>query len=144
MNGVQINEVTIHKHLGVTFSNDGSWHEHIENIKAKAWQRINVMRSLKFTLDRKALVAIYVSFIRPLLEYSDVLWDNIPQHDETELEKVQLEACRIITGATKLVSIANLYQETGFETLKNRRHKHTRKLILFYKSSCTGLCQPVF
>jgi hypothetical protein len=131
MNGVQINEVTSHKHLGVTFSNDGNWHSHIQNITKKAWQRIYIMRSLKFILDRKSLETIYLSFIRPLLEYSDVVWDNITQQDEFELEKIQLEACRIITGTTKLVSISNLYEDTCIQPLKVRRYKH--KQILLYK-----------
>ena len=47
-NNEQIQEVNSHKHLGLYFSNDCSWHEHIEHIKTKAWQRINVMRRLKF------------------------------------------------------------------------------------------------
>ena len=32
MDETQINEVTSHKHLGVIFSNDCSWHNHIEHI----------------------------------------------------------------------------------------------------------------
>ena len=44
---------------------------------------------------------------------------------------MQLEAAIISTGATKLVSVANLYIETGWETLDARRNKH--KLVFFYK-----------
>ena len=50
-----INEVTSHKHLGLIFSNDCNWHEHIDYFKTKAWFRINIMRKLKFQLDRKSL-----------------------------------------------------------------------------------------
>ena len=73
---LNINEVTSHKHLGLIFSDDGSWHEHIDHIKAKSWFRLNIMRKLKFQLDRKLLEIMYTSFIRPLLEYSNVVWDN--------------------------------------------------------------------
>jgi hypothetical protein len=69
MNNVQIQEVKCHKHLGVTFSSDGSWNEHVANIKTKSWQKINIMRGLKFVLDLKSLEIIYTAFIRPLLEY---------------------------------------------------------------------------
>ena len=65
---LNINEVTSHKHLGLIFSDDGSWHEHIDHVKAKSWFRLNIMRKLKFQLDRKSLEIIYTSFIRPLLE----------------------------------------------------------------------------
>jgi hypothetical protein len=32
---VQLNFVEHHKHLGVTFSQDGSWYQHISNIVSK-------------------------------------------------------------------------------------------------------------
>ena len=131
MNQELINEVTSHKHLGLIFSDDCSWHEHFDYIKSKACFRINVMRKLKFKLDRKSLQIIYSSFIRPLLEYADVVWDNCTQNEVNELEKIQNEAARIVTGSTKLVSIHSLLQETGWETLASRRKKH--KLILFFK-----------
>ena len=46
MLGQQINEVEFHKHLGIYFSNDGSWHKHIDYIKENAWTRINIMHFL--------------------------------------------------------------------------------------------------
>ena len=71
----------------------------------KAWYRINIMRQLKFVLDRKSLQSIYFSFIRPVLEYVNVVWHKCTQHEANELEKIQIEAARIVTGSTKLVSI---------------------------------------
>ena len=131
MNYQLINEVDTHKHLGLYLSNDCKWHEHINSIKTKAWQRVNVMRRLKFILDRKSLQIIYFSFVRPLLEYADIVWDNCSQYESNQLEQIQNEAARIVTGATKLVSINSLLHETGWETLSARRKKH--KLIMFYK-----------
>ena len=87
MNNQVISEEAMHKHLGLTFTNDCTWHEHLAQIKTKAWQRINIMRKLKFLLDRKSLQTIYFSFIIPLLEYADVVWDNCTQYEVDELEK---------------------------------------------------------
>ena len=133
MHQQQINEVDMHKHLGLTFTCDGTWHAHLHvtEIKSKAWYRINIMRQLNFVLDRKSLQSIYFSFIHPVLEYADVVRDNCIQYEANELEKIQIEAARIVTGSTKLVSIDALYTETGWETLESRRNKH--KLTLFYK-----------
>ena len=131
MNNEPIKEVSHHKHLGIFLSSDGTWHEHINNITSKAWKRINIMRKLKFLLDRKSLEIIYFSFIRPLLEYADVVWDNCTLYEVNALEKIQLEAASIVTGTTKLVALEMLYKETGWETLETRRSKH--KLCLFYK-----------
>ena len=134
MQNHQIVEVDYHKHLGIYFSNDCTWHYHIDHIKEKAWFRINVMRKLKFRLDRKSLETIYIAFIRPLLEYGDVIWDNCTQYEKLELDKIQNEAARIVTGATKLVSINALYNEIQWDTLEKRRRDH--KLTLFYKMQC--------
>ena len=76
MSNQEIKEVQFHKHLGIYISSDCSWHKHIEYVKSKAWSRINAMRKFKYTLDRKSLETIYIAFIRPILEYADVVWDN--------------------------------------------------------------------
>ena len=76
MQNQHIAEVETHKHLGLYLSSDCSWHQHIKYITDKAWGRINIMRKLKFKLDRKSLEIIYTSFIRPLLEYGDVVWNT--------------------------------------------------------------------
>ena len=89
------------------------------------------MRKLKFKLDRKSLEIIYTTFIRPLLEYGDVIWDNCTQYEKLELEKIQNEAARIATGTTKLVSLNSLYNEICWETLETRLNNH--KMTLFYK-----------
>jgi hypothetical protein len=131
MSNKDILEVKVHKHLGVHISNDGTWHHHIEYIKNKAWQRVNIMRKLKYNLDRKSLEVIYTSFIRPILEYSNILWDNCTNHEKHELEKIQHEAARIALGATKFISIHELYREIGWDSLNCRRKN--QKLILFHK-----------
>ena len=115
MNNQQVNEVSTHKHLRLYLSNNCSWHEHIDYIKAKAWQRINTMRRLKFDLDRYSLQIIYFSFIRPLLEYADIVWNNCTQYESLGLEQIQYEAARIVTGATRLASVYSLLTETGWK-----------------------------
>ena len=120
MLGQQIKEVEFHKHLWIYFSNDGSCHKHIDYIKEKAWKRINIMRRLKYELDRKSLEIIYTTFIRSILEYADVIWDNYCDYEKQELEKIQIEAARIASGTTWLISIENLYKEIGWETLEKK------------------------
>ena len=88
---------------------------------------VNVMRKLVFLFDRRSLERIYILFIRPLLEYADVVWDNWI----TAIEKVQLEATRIVTGTTKLVSLDELYKKICWESLETRCAKH--KLSSFHE-----------
>ena len=130
-NDVPIQEVVSHKQLGVYLSQRCDWQKHIDFIKEKAWSRINLLRMLKFKINRKSLETIYFAYIRSLLEYADVLWDNCKPEQCNEIEKIQLEAGRIVTGATKLVEIDKLYKELGWLKLSERRDLH--KLFLFFK-----------
>ena len=65
------------------------------------------------------------------MEYADVVWENCTQYEVNDLEKIQNEAARIVSGATKLVSTNSLSLETSWESLSSRRKKH--KLQLFFK-----------
>jgi hypothetical protein len=56
-----------------------------------------------------------------------------------KLENVQIEAARVVTGGTRLVSINSLYKETGWETLQARRENHKKNY--FYKM-VNGLVPP--
>ena len=52
-------EFKVREHLGIFIAHGSSWYEHIAHIKDNALKRINIMRRLKHTLQRKALDIIY-------------------------------------------------------------------------------------
>ena len=131
MDNTEIQRVPFHKHLGLTFNSDCSWHEYIIDITNKAWKRINLLRALKYQLDRRSLQTMYLSFIRPILEYGDVIWDNCCNYEKFEIEKIQIEAGRIVTGATKSCQKSKILEETGWDSLETRRYKH--RMITFFK-----------
>lgn len=60
---------------------------------------------------------MYICYIRPLLEYGDVIWDNFTNELKNDLESVQNEAARIVAGATKLCNINSLLNDLGWESL---------------------------
>ena len=78
--------VDIHKHLCIVFSSDSKWTRHIEYILSKVSKQLCVLRKLKCILKRKILEKIYLTCIRPLLEYSCEVWDNVSQTESHRLE----------------------------------------------------------
>ena len=58
------------------------------------------MRGLKYKLDRRSLETVHVSFIRPCVEYGDVLWAGTYDSDLCKIDAIQVEAIRIVTGTT--------------------------------------------
>ena len=131
MNNHIIEDITEHKHLGIFLSNDCSWGTHINYIKKKAWARLHLLQKFKFVLDRKSLETLYLSFIRPLLEYGSLVFDNCTTHEKSELDKINIEAARVVTGTTKLVPINKLLNEIGWQTLEERRTM--QKLTMLYR-----------
>ena len=67
------------------------------------------------------------------------VWDNKTLCLINKLEHVQIEAARIVTGGTRLVSINSLCKETGWETQPARREHH--KQCFVYKM-VNGLVPP--
>ena len=128
---VPIQFVEHHKHLGLTLSSNCKWHEHINNLIQKSSKILGMMKKIKFSVKRKTLNQIYVSFLRPILEYASSVWDGCTNYEKETLEKIQHEAARIVTGLTRSVAISKLYDEVGWPSLENRRKYH--KLILTYK-----------
>ena len=113
--GEVINQQNSHIHLGLHFQFEGSWSNHISSVYEKACKGVNILRFLEHTLDRGTNIKICFAFIRPVLEYSDVVW-GICIKDNSELhEKIQIEAARIITGLRVNSSKSNLYSELGWE-----------------------------
>ena len=73
---------------------------HVDKKIKKCYKIIGVIKRLSVSVPRKALLTIYKSFIRPHLDYGDILYDKLEnQNFQNELEKVQYKACRAITGA---------------------------------------------
>ena len=122
--------VSSHRHLGITFDSSGKLHTHIENIIQSASKRLCALRSLKYVLNRNYLARIYITFIWPVMEYACELWDGCTQQDSDKLEKLQLEAGRIVTGLPIFASRESIYYETGWELLSERRR--LRRLTMFY------------
>lgn len=82
-------------------------------------------------LKRSTFNQIYISYLRPILEYASIVWDNCTLNEKESLEKLQYEAARVVTGLTRSVSIERLLNEIGWVSLLDRRIM--QKLILVYR-----------
>ena len=72
MDNVIIKEVEVHKHLGLTISEDGNWNEHVKNIMIKVSSRSSVSRRIKFKPKRSLSSANNLTY-----HLSDHLWNMV-------------------------------------------------------------------
>ena len=73
-----------------------------------AYRTLGIMRKLKYRFNRQAPNQMYISYIRPTLEYSSIVWYGCSEQDKIALEKLQNEAARIVTGLTRSTYINTL------------------------------------
>lgn len=130
-NNEMIDNVSNHKHLGVTICSDLSWRIHIFNVYEKASKKLNLLKGLKFKLGRETLIQLYKCLIRSQMEYADVLWDGCSVSESDLLEHLQYQSAKVVTGAMKGTSKSRLLEELAWEDLKTRRSMH--KLVLYFK-----------
>ena len=88
---------------------------------------------LCYTLfTRTSLIAIVKSFVKPHLDYGDIIYDqayNTSFHQN--IESIQCNAALRITGAVRGTFREKHYRELGFESLQQRRWY--RKLCCLFK-----------
>ena len=82
---------------------------------------IGSLRKLQSILPRTSLLTICKSFIRPHLDYGDVVYDQ-PSNDafSNKLETFQHNAALTITEGIKGTSFKKLYQQLGSEYLQQK------------------------
>ena len=99
MSGCPIEEVVTHTHLGLNLQNNMSWKSNIFSVYEKAFKRLNMLKLLKFKINRSTLACLYKSLIRPIMEYRDIIWDNCTTGNSDLLESIQYESAKLVTGA---------------------------------------------
>ena len=106
--------------------------EHIKEVFDKTSTSIGLICKLQNFLPGLSLLKIYKSFVRPYLDFGDIIYDKASIGSfQQKLESIEYNATLAITGAIKGTSREKIYSELGLESLQDRRWY--RKLCVFYK-----------
>ena len=135
-------KVVEHKHLGIILDSKLSFSAHIKSAISKTRKGIGLLTYLSNYLPRHTLNELYKLYVRPHLDYGDVIY-HIPAkvcdlsqnivlpNLMDKLESVQYSAALAVTGTWRGTSREKLYTDLGWESLSSRRW--SRRLTLFYK-----------
>ena len=92
----------IYRHLGMVLDSNLSYEHHIKFILNIVNKMIGLLRKLQLILPRHSLITIYKTFIRPHLDYDDVIYDRaFNESFHQRLESIQYNAAIAITGTIK-------------------------------------------
>ena len=127
-NNIPVTKVDEHKHLGVVLDSKLSFSAHIKAAISKTRKGIGLLRCLSKYLPRNTLNELFKLYVRPHLDYGDVIYHipakvcefsgNIVISNLMEkLESVQYSAALAITGAWRGTSREKLNAELGWESL---------------------------
>ena len=120
------------KHLGVYLDNNLDFCKDLWNLFKMVSKTISLLRKLQNNLPGTLLVTIYKFFVRPHLDFEDILYDHTFINSFHEkLELIQYNAALAITGAIRSSSGEKLYQELGFKSLQQQQWD--QKLCPFFK-----------
>ena len=109
--GRLIDEVESHTYLGLRFSRDLKWRQHINDIAIRTRRKLNLMSPLKMRVDRQSLEIMYKSFVQPTMEYANIVWGGSYDADINKLEQIHLDAMRLVTGVTAQSNTKNVTTE---------------------------------
>ena len=90
-----------------------------------------MIRFLSMFVTRKVLDQVYKMYVRPHLDYGDVIFHDQVKDSMGILEAIQYKAGLIVSGCWRGTNRVKLYKELGWESLSERRH--IRRLMLYYK-----------
>ena len=119
------------KHLGVILDERLSFREHVKEAIEKAKKGLALMRFLAKYVSSSILEKTYFMYVRPHLDYGDVIYHDQNKDMMNLLESLQYRAGLIITNCWKGTNKLKLYEELGWESLSQRRT--SRRLTLYYK-----------
>ena len=87
------------------------WNDHVNKICEKAGQKLSAMTRIANKIDNQTKLSIYLSFIRPTLEYGCAIFDNLSQEMAHTLESTQRRAALMITSAYKCTKMTSPLSE---------------------------------
>ena len=82
----------IYEYLGVSVDQSLSFSEHFKKVYHKAVNRVHLLQRVRQKLTTQTAEFIYISMIRPLIAYSDLVLQCLSKSNIDKLEKLQNRA----------------------------------------------------
>ena len=126
-----MDRVSTYRYLGVIISEDLSWSPHIEKIISKARRLVGMLyRNFYQWSSPDSLLKLYLSLIRPHLEYAVQVWNPYLVKDIQKLEAMQRFALRMCLKQWNS-SYTDLLRESEVPELTKRKFLN---VMYFYKT----------
>ena len=110
-NNIPVAQTNFQKHLGMQFDKKLNFKECLNKVESKVNEAIGIIRKLQNVLPRSAFLTIYKSFIRPHLDYGNIIYYKaLNETFHAKLESLQYNATLATTGAIRGSSTESIYE----------------------------------
>ena len=124
LSGETLETVDNLKLLGVHIQKDLRWDKQVTEMISRASRRLFLLYALRgFGAPVEDILAVYQTYIRPLLEYACPVWHPSITHEQSKhIEMVQKRSCRLMLGS-KYEHYDTALLELGIDKLSDRREQ---------------------
>ena len=132
LHGTTLGVTQAGKYLGVIITPTLSWNQHIDSATKKAnGSRAFLQRNLR-KCPRNIKELGYRSLVRPIIEYSSVVWDPHTRVATNRIEMVQRKAARFVCNDfSRHSSVTSMLHNLGWPSLERRRKE--AKAVMMYR-----------
>jgi hypothetical protein len=126
-----IEEISTVKDLGVVFKTNLSFQPHVDHICVKSLRTLGfLIRNTKEFRNEQCLKTLYISLVRPTLEYCSIIWNPSQVGLMESLERVQRRFLRLIAYKRRIhsnihpsesISLNSIQASLNLDSLVNRR-----------------------
>ena len=132
IHGHTLDVVDSAKYLGVHIHKSLKWNHHIDQVAKKANSTLAFRRRNFHQCPRNTKALCYTTLVRPLTEYSSVIWDPYTAENIRKLEMVQRRAARLVYSNYQTTSsVSAMLSHLNWMPLQERRAQ--AKAVMMYR-----------
>ena len=100
LNNIYIKRASYQKYFCILLDETLNFKHHVDSAILKTNKGIFIIKNLRYILPQMSLVTIYKAFLRPQIDYGDIIYDQLQNECFCpKLESVQYKAILVITSA---------------------------------------------
>ena len=126
VNGSDLKRISEYKYLGVVMDECLTWKAHVKYLLGKVGKRIGMLGRARKNISMHSANKVYKSYIIPVLDYGDTVWNCCGTVNSDKLERLQRRAARIIMKSDRSETALKYLR---YATLKVRREMHVLSLV---------------
>ena len=129
INGTVLENVYVHKLLGVYIDNNLKWHHQIDDVCKRVNSKIYLLKNVLYYLSDEMKQMFYNAYILPIMDYCCQIWGKGNTSYINKIYSQQKRIAKIILRKPKRSSSSGLLKDLGWLTFTDRCKYQTAVLV---------------